>query len=337
MTSSPPLIRFAHPMAFQSFLRKMGAPVDRCLRHNCLPALCEDPDVFVPVIKVWAFFDEESRKEDQLLGWDAGEYVGDHSLNTNLLRKLENAPTLLSALRRLVRLVRSEGSDIDIGILERSEDILLYTHYWGLRDMPGYHISQAYQLSVFLDLIRFFLGRDWYPDEIGLEAAEIPPDLKKRFPGPEILPHQPLGYIVIPRRFLHHSACHTVSPGAGKEGPLTIRSFDYIDTLSSLVRSYLSEGYVSEKLAAELMDTSVRTLKRKLAVSGTSYSKLLDEIRFNVAREYLQRQDMRLIDVAQSTGFRDQANFTRMFRRLSGITPGHFRKLIRSESAGLVH
>ena len=140
----------------------MGAPVDRCLRHNCLPALCEDPDVFVPVIKVWAFFDEASRKEDQLLGWYAGEYVGDHSLNVNLLRKLEKAPTLLSALRRLVRLVRSEGSDIDIGILERSEDILLYTHYWGLRDMPGYHVSQAYQLSVFLDLIRFFLGQDCF-------------------------------------------------------------------------------------------------------------------------------------------------------------------------------
>jgi AraC family transcriptional regulator len=56
-----------------------------------------------------------------------------------------------------------------------------------------------------------------------------------------------------------------------------------------------------------------------------------------MAREFLQRQDMRIIDVAQSTGFRDQANFTRMFRRISGITPGQFRKLIRSESAGLVY
>ena len=87
-------------MAVQSYLRHIGAPADRYLRHNRLPALCEEADLFVPVIKVWGFFEEASREEDHLLGWNAGKYVGDHSINISLLRKLEQAPTRNSFDRR---------------------------------------------------------------------------------------------------------------------------------------------------------------------------------------------------------------------------------------------
>ena len=47
MKSTPPLIRFAHPMAFQSYLRRLGAPVDRYLRHNGLPALCAPQQILM--------------------------------------------------------------------------------------------------------------------------------------------------------------------------------------------------------------------------------------------------------------------------------------------------
>jgi len=331
MSSTPPLIRFAHPMAVQSFLRHIGAPADRLLQHNDLPAHCDQPDVFVPVLRVWEFFDEAARKEDHLLGWDAGKHVGDHSLNRSLLRKLERAPTLLKALQRLSELIRSEGSDVDIGVFERREDILLYTHYWDLANRPGYHISQAYQLAVFLDLIRFFLGGQWMPDEIGLEAAVIPSGLENRLPGTRILLNQPFGYVAIARKLLHHAACHRISQGTGNKGQVTVRSFGYVDKFRSVARAYLSEGYVSEQHVARLMDTSVRTMKRRLAAMDLSYRALIDEVRFDVARENLRNSDMRIIEVARSVGFRDQANFTRMFRRIAGITPNRYRKITLCE------
>lgn len=318
-------------MAFQSHLYNIGSPVNRYLRHNGLPALCEDPDVFVPVIRVWAFFDEESRKEDPLLGWHVGDYVGDHALNSKLLSKIEHAPSLLTAMRTLVRSVRSEGSDVDIGIHERREDILIYTHYWGLRDMPGYHVSQAYQLGVFLDLIRFFLGHDWIPDEIGLETAKILPGLVERLPETRIHLRQQMGYITIPRRCLHRKARHPVLTDSAGSEPNANRSFDYIERLRELARAYLPEGYVSEKKAAALMNTSVRTMTRTLALHGLSYGRLIDELRFEVAKKKLRNPDARIIDVCQSIGFKDQGNFTRMFRRIGGITPGRFRRMIRNE------
>ena len=62
-----------------------------------------------------------------------------------------------------------------------------------------------------------------------------------------------------------------------------------------------------------------------------TYGKLVDEVRFETAKKYLAIPGIRIIDVANSVGFSDQANFTRMFRRISGNTPGQFRKLIRRD------
>ena len=331
MSSSPPLIRFAHPMAFQSFLRGIGAPADRYMRQNGLPTLCDDPDFFVPVKRVWSFFDQESKSEDPLLGWHVGKHVGDHALNAHLLRKIERAPTLLEALRTLCALVRAEGTDIDIGIFERREDIMFYTHYWDCKETPGYHVSQAYQLSVFLDLIRFFAGRDWMPSEIGLEAVQIPPGLQELLPGSRILLNQPFGYVAISRAYICRTACHTFAQNDEQHGLRSTEATDYIENIRSVLSAYLSEGYVSEGTAAGLLDTSVRSLTRTLAARGLTYGKLVDEVRFETAKKYLAIPGIRIIDVANSVGFRDQANFTRMFRRISGNTPGQFRKLIRRD------
>ena len=83
------MVRLGHPMAFMSYLRHIGAPVDRHLRNHQLPVLCDDPDTFVPLLKVWSFFDAVARHENPMVGWMAGAYVGDHNLNAGLLRKLE--------------------------------------------------------------------------------------------------------------------------------------------------------------------------------------------------------------------------------------------------------
>jgi hypothetical protein len=243
-------------MAFMSFLRHVGAPVDRYLRHSRLPVLCDDPDTFVPLLRVWSFFDAAARHEDPMVGWLASAYVGDHNLNAGLLRKLETAPTLLQALCGLIRKARAEASDIELGIHERRQDVLFYTHYSGMRRQPGYLISQAYQLGVILDLIRFFLGRHWVPGEIGIEAAAIPSIAEEYFPGTRVLTQQPFGYLAIPRYCLHESAHRTAQENSTRDDLAHSESPDYLERLRGMLSSYLSEGYPTQQFAAELMNCS---------------------------------------------------------------------------------
>ena len=332
VNKAPPLLRIAHVLTFTTYLRKHGAPVDKYLRRSGLPVLCDNPNTYAPLSRIWSFFDIAARHEDPELGWRVGAHVGDKGLNTALLRKLESAPTLLQALRRFRRMARTEATGTDIGIQEHQSGILFYTRYAGLGQEPGYHISQSYQLGVILDVIRHFLGRHWMPEEIGIESSCIPACADEYFPGSRILSSQPAGYIAVPRSCLHRAPLSGDTKAGKAEGLLlNDNKFDpgtgtaYLSLLQSVLSSYLSEGYISQRVAAELMSTSVRTLTRRLSESGLTYGMLIDDLRFKVAREKLSNTDQPIYDIANSVGFKEQGSFTRMFRRIGGISPKEFR------------
>ena len=255
-------------MAFAAFLRHVGAPVDGHLRSQKLPVLCDDPNMFVPLARAWSFFAAVARHEDPTLGWLVGAHIGDKKINAGLLRKLETAPTLFQALQGLVRLASAEASHIQLGMHERRDDPLFYTHYSGMREVAGYMISQAYQLGVIFDLIRHFLGCDWVPAEIGIEHTFVPVVARKHFPGGRILTQQPMGYIAVPRACLHRTV-HRTSPDSGVADDLVLSDkFDHLDTLRSLLKAYLPDGYPSAQYAAALMGVPERTLARRLAARG---------------------------------------------------------------------
>ena len=324
--SGTPLLRLGHPMAFSAFLRHIGSPVDHYLRSQKMPVLCNDPNMFVPLARAWAFFDTAARHEDMMLGWLVGAHIGDHNLNAGLLHKLETAPSLYQALHGLVQMANSEASHLLLGIHERRDDVLLYTHYLGKRDDPGYRHSQSYQIQLILDLIRHFLGGDWVPDEIGIEHSIAPAVAEEQFPGCRILTQQPLGYIAVPRTCLPQTAQHSVPTSAAVHDMDMVGSFDYKNTLREVLRSYLSDGYPSAQFVAELMGVSERTLARRLSTYGLTYGSLIDDVRFTEAKKLLLNPAARIEDVAIAIGFNDQTNFTRMFRRVGGLSPREYRR-----------
>lgn len=171
-----------------------------------------------------------------MLGWHVGRFVGDNNLNHKLLRQLENAPTLYQALHRLVTMVSSEASHLQVGIVERSQDILFYTHYTGRREDTGYMVSQGYQLEVYLNLIRHFLGKRWVPPEIGIEYPISSPVVEDHFPGARILSGQEMGYLTVPRFCLHVSARGKGGDVFKEDDLLLTEKLAYVDTLRLLFR-----------------------------------------------------------------------------------------------------
>lgn len=77
---------------------------------------------------------------------------------------------------------------------------------------------------------------------------------------------------------------------------------------------------------ALLVDLSPATLKRLLASSGTTYTNLLDRIRFDAACEMLSISDLTVREIAHELGYSGTNNFVRSFRRMTGTTPGQFRQ-----------
>ena len=77
--STPQLLRMGHLMAFVGFLRQNGVPVSRYLHRHELPTQCEDPDTFVPFVRMLSLFETLIRREDRNIGWLFGGHVNTHS------------------------------------------------------------------------------------------------------------------------------------------------------------------------------------------------------------------------------------------------------------------
>ena len=91
----------------------------------------------------------------------------------------------------------------------------------------------------------------------------------------------------------------------------------------------LNEGTTALADVAEIAGVSSRTLQRKLANLGLTYSDILEAARYENASRLLRDTDCKIIEVAFASGYADPAHFSRAFRRMTGVTPRQFREQSR--------
>ena len=75
-----------------------------------------------------------------------------------------------------------------------------------------------------------------------------------------------------------------------------------------------------EKVAKEL-GVSRRTLTRRLASEGLTFRKLLNSLRIDLAKRYLQEKNLPISEIAWLLGYRETSAFNHAFKRWTGSTP----------------
>jgi AraC-like DNA-binding protein len=71
---------------------------------------------------------------------------------------------------------------------------------------------------------------------------------------------------------------------------------------------------------------SSRTLKRKLADHGTTFSAIRDDMRRQRALLLLDNRQLSIGEIASKLGYSELPNFTRAFRKWTGVTPVAYRE-----------
>jgi len=85
------------------------------------------------------------------------------------------------------------------------------------------------------------------------------------------------------------------------------------------------KGAPSLGAVAQQMNCSERTLRRHLLANGSTYQALLDELRFERAKELLHEDRLPIHRIAEELGFSETASFRHAFTRWSGVAPSHYR------------
>ncbi|TVP52740.1 MAG: AraC family transcriptional regulator [Halomonadaceae bacterium] len=77
---------------------------------------------------------------------------------------------------------------------------------------------------------------------------------------------------------------------------------------------------------AQSLFMSERTLKRHLQGEGATYQEVVDDVRLERAEKLLTTTRLSLGQISDALGYADAANFTRAFKRWTGISPSAYRR-----------
>jgi AraC-like DNA-binding protein len=97
------------------------------------------------------------------------------------------------------------------------------------------------------------------------------------------------------------------------------------EQVRSILRTALLADHGSADQIATLLSMHTRTLHRRLTASGTNFRALVEECRYEIARQMLDDTDADVGQVAAMLNYADTSAFARAFRRWSGTTPSDWR------------
>ncbi|MPR12412.1 helix-turn-helix transcriptional regulator [Microvirga tunisiensis] len=92
-----------------------------------------------------------------------------------------------------------------------------------------------------------------------------------------------------------------------------------------MLRTELLTNQCSAATVADRFAIHRRTLSRHLRAEGAGFQSLVDETRFEIARQLLSQTRIPLSEVAVALGYSEASAFTRAFRRWSGQSPAAWR------------
>jgi AraC-like DNA-binding protein len=84
---------------------------------------------------------------------------------------------------------------------------------------------------------------------------------------------------------------------------------------------------------ADALHISSRTLQRRLQDDGSSFQRVLEQARHQLARHYLNNSVLELNEAAYLLGYEDGNSFVRAFRTWEGVPPARWREQQRARAA----
>ena len=104
-------------------------------------------------------------------------------------------------------------------------------------------------------------------------------------------------------------------------------SSPFTEKLKVMIYSMLDPGLPSLEKIAQNLNMSPRSLQRKLQAERTSYLKVSEEVKKNLAIDYLKK-DLSVKEVSYLMGYHEPSSFVHAFKKWFGKTPLNFKALL---------
>jgi AraC-like DNA-binding protein len=310
-----------------------GDPAALARRFELPPGIADQPEVVLPLRTLHALLDA------------AADAAGDRFLGVHLAQRLprgaygvveytcRTAPTIRDALGRIVRYVGLLNELVVVSVEERGGAAIVEHRIPGEPLCVGRHGNEFF-ITMLLSGARTVAAapcvpsRAWFahpqPDDVsvllealgttrvrfgaGSNGVELPAEvLDLPLPG-----HDPALLALLDRQA--EQALGGL-PAASR----------LVAQVRRRIRDTLGEEPPTLEGVAAGLAMSPRTLQRRLADDGVRFQALLDEVRRELALDYVRDRRRPLGEIAYLLGYAELSPFLRAFKRWTGKTPADLR------------
>ncbi|MGC4055198.1 MAG: AraC family transcriptional regulator [Paludibaculum sp.] len=140
------------------------------------------------------------------------------------------------------------------------------------------------------------------------------------------------------RPFLTHNAelFSMIAPQLEQELTQRAAEVSFADRVRSTLKQQLAGQRPTVQILARALNMSVRSLQRRLTTDGSSFQRVLEDARRELARHYLVHSSLELNETAYLLGYEDANSFVRAFRLWEGVPPAHWRDLQRAQADSML-
>ncbi|TCL09567.1 helix-turn-helix protein [Shimia isoporae] len=324
----PPLISAKALGAMPEFtLEHVGEKaLNRALKTAGLPyGLLEAREGFIPKYALAEFIDQVSVELGERhigLMWAPALTIADYGAWGGYVL---NAPTLGAALER-ARQVMPYHSSVDRTHFRAQGDLIGYEYSFGLKGHRAYSNVAFSALGSVLSIFKTFLGSNWKPERIECDLPRT-----NQHEQVEAVFGCPIVWNARRLEIWFRKSVLTTTLKPLHVVPVTLQDIQRErclaggETFSNVVNSVLMQQVSGEGIdldnAARMLGIGPRSLQRKLHTEGTSFRTLSNQVKANRATELLQEGSLSVKQVAAELGYETPQNFSRAFRKVTGMPP----------------
>lgn len=325
------LIRSAGLIYYPDVARSVGLDPRQMMRKVRLPLTCLDkPDTPIAVTSLRRLLElsaEMSGAED--FGLRMAERGGLTNFGSVGLIVREQA-TVGEAIAAFSRFIHIHHDGMRLDVVRDEQTVTLTLHLRGRQPTaPRQAIDMA--LGSIHRIIRSLFSHDWRPREVHLHYP--PPNNPARyrdFFGCRVIFNADDNAILMSAQDMARRipTAHPLIASYLRKRIEAIgtRPASLEEKVEDLVRLQLASGDCTVERVAEQLACTRRTIHRRLAEAGTSFSAILDAQRAALVVQLIEDPSRPLAGVAEQLGFSAQSAMARWFRRRFGCSISAWRK-----------
>ena len=265
---------------------------------------------------------------DDAFALRVGLAEGPGALNT-LGFLVVNTADVRGALATLARYLHQVAGMVE---LREEGGYALFEYSFFFPNLTGAQYISDAAMGLSLAMLRTLCGPAWVPTEVRFTRPEPPaPQSWRQLTRAPVWFGVERNLIVFPAHWLDRGV-ERADPELrqillDKLGDLEARGRGSdIERISAILRSSVLGNAASLPEVAGRLAVSPATLKRRLAAGGTTFSQLLDKVRFELACQLLRDSSASMAQIAEVLGYGHTSTFSRAFSRWARTSPREWRR-----------